>query len=137
MNLKTYEKMMTIEVKSTFEKKAIKTETTLKAELTTDNFNFKSIIEFEKERQKIDRFIKRMIKQCQYFEMTITISEYSKDEQYNCKQLSFNHWTFNGIADYTENEEEMGVYLKPDIRYTPEHFDVWYNFTLESLPEIN
>jgi bifunctional ADP-heptose synthase (sugar kinase/adenylyltransferase) len=136
MNIKTYEKIITLEVKSTFEKKNIKTETTLKAELTTDNFNFEAIINFEKEKQKIDRFIKRMIKQCQYFEMTITISEYSKDENYNCKQLTFNHWKFSGIAEYTENEEEMGIYLSPDTRYTPENFDVWYNFTLESLPNI-
>jgi hypothetical protein len=136
MNIKKYEKIMTIEVKSTFNAKNGTLEKTLKAELSTDNFTFQSITDFDKARKKIDIFIKKLIKNCQYFDMTITIAEYSKDENYNCKQLSFNHWKFNGIADYSENEEEIGVYLTPDTRYTPENIDVWYNFTLESLPNM-
>ena len=139
MNKKTnnYSKQMEIKVKATFTQRNKSVTKELTAKIDTESFTFKAISDFQKDLSKINTYIKKLTIDNVFFEMTVCIAEYDYTNWEQTKKIetrSFNFWEFKGYNPFDENER--GVYLKADTRYTPENEDIWYDFTLESLPEL-
>lgn len=101
----------------------------LKAKLETRDFTIRQLAKFLEDLKVINKQIKTAFKNGDKVEFEIISSDY--EYKPSLQQLNFDRWIFEGYL-----EDETGIYLNPDTRYTDECRDIWYEFTLESLDSI-
>lgn len=104
-----------------------------KAQLVLDDSClFHTILLFVEDFRKALSEAKKAAKKKEYVTAEFFISSYSgwEEEGKILKQKSFDCWRFEGYL-----EEEDGLYLPPDLRYTEATKDIWldYEHPLEGL----
>lgn len=98
----------------------------------TDETSFSEIVEFMEEVKKIWKKGMNAIKAGLYMELEITESTYDNwlSPDKNLIQKSFNRW----VSAPTQEQDDEGIYLRPDTRYTDECRDMYLTKdTLKSL----
>lgn len=115
-------------------------------------FQIRSIRDFQKGANAILKETKQVLTEGLFVEVELIVSAYEDvpehpDPSATCaiqstiNQVSFDMWTFKGYGDESHiDEEEGGLYLQPDTRYTDECKDVfilWKQDILEALAEAN
>lgn len=113
-------------------------------------FQIHSILDFQKGANAILKETKAVLAEGLFVEVELSVSAYEDvpehpDPSATCairstiNQIAFDMWTFKGYGDEShEDEEEGGLYLQPDTRYTDECRDIfilWKQDILEALAE--
>lgn len=109
------------------------------AKLSCEDMTFNSIIQFQKDLDKIHRQIKRLLSNDinDYFELSFYVSELEEVPEHldengfkSCfRSIGFNEWDYKGYG-YDEGIQE-GFYLNPDERYTSENKAIYISLLKE------
>lgn len=101
---------------------------------------FGKVVEFQNGAKKLLREVRRLLTTGQYLKLSIITSGYEDVAEYTqytqfgphkstCNQLFFNCWTYEGNgqsdSDGADLDDEGGIHLCPDTRYTDERHDIW------------
>lgn len=109
------------------------TERTYKAEINlTDSTDFSEIIEFMGDIKKVWKKGMAAIKAGFYMELEVTEAVYENwlEPEKNLVQKSYNRW----VSVPTHEQDNEGIYLRPDTRYTDECRDMY--LTKDTLKDL-
>ena len=109
-------------------------------------FSFRELQSFRKAANELLQLVKSLLANGTYVEVDLSVSAYEQvpaqaDEPMSTtlQQLKFDCWKFAGSAlEGDPDNEESGLYLQPDTRYTPAHRDIfipWQTDILDALSE--
>lgn len=115
----------------------IKIEKKASLEMGVDT-KFQDIIQFEADVKKILNAIKKAYKRGDYINVDICAANYQttyhEDGSFTNEQLTFDRWFYEGLQD-----NEDGLHMEADARYTEEWHDLWLDYkgrVIESLESI-
>lgn len=100
--------------------------------------SFDDILRFESDVKKILNAVKKAYRNGDYIEVDLCVANYQTDYHddggFDNKQLTFDRWYYEGLQD-----NEDGLHLNADERYTEPSHDLWLDYKeriLESLRSI-
>ena len=132
-------KKICMKVTTTATKKGTEVIIKREAEFDAAKTSFQYMAGFLADVEKVNKLLKSATKSpSTYVEFDIFTYEYNlKDGYYDSmKSGSYNRWFYAGYPENDNCELDNGVigyYLRPDIKYTPEHHDMIYEYTLNSI----
>lgn len=111
-----------------------------------------TVVDFQKEANALLQSVKELLADGTYVKVTLTKSAHENVPEYevfnqfgshmsSLVQLGFESWTFEGNSlEEDPDDEGAGLYLRADIRYTNECWDMvlpWKQDILKSLAEAH
>ena len=133
-------KKICLQVKTETTRKGQKVIVTREAQLDGCGLSFSGLASFLEDFENVNKLLKSAAKNENIFtEFEVTTYEYTVDEKgfyKDMKRDTFRRWYFIGYPaiDYCEQDNGVkGIYLQPDTKYTPEHHDMIYEYTLKSI----
>lgn len=95
-----------------------------KAELTIDwDMKLNSIFKFLKDLRPVLHCYKRCARMGEFCKFELSIGQYTQEDG-RVTTKHFDHWVFEGVA-----EDETGIYLTPNEKYTEAERDIWIDLT--------
>lgn len=129
-------KMRKISMKATMlhrEGEKFEVKVTRSAELRAGDLAFQNLGELIKDIEKINVMLKSAIAKNLWIEFEIVNSALKGGISY------YDRWYYCGYpANDNGGEDDNGAicyYLRPDTKYTPEHHDMMYDYTLKSITD--
>lgn len=123
-----------MKVETITRKNGLEIKVTREAKLDASRLSFEEVARFMADVAKINTTLKTAIKKDQWTEFEVCNYDWSPDSG----MKAYDRWHYTGYPADDNCELDNGIigyYLQPDKRYTPEHHDMVYNYTMQSITD--